>query len=60
MLFAFFPTLYVLLIHIIAVIPGLSLRTNPGLKLANAFGVNGQTLWFRLCCAKHFGCGSPL
>jgi hypothetical protein len=29
-----------------AVIPGLSLRSNPGLKLANAFGVNGATKVF--------------
>jgi hypothetical protein len=58
--FANFQTISALLIQNNRVIPGLSRRTNPGLKLANAFGVNGQTLWFRLCCAKHFGCGSPL
>jgi hypothetical protein len=29
-------------------IPGWSRRSNPGLKLANAFGVNGQTLWLWL------------
>jgi hypothetical protein len=27
-----------------AVVPGLSLRTNPGLKLANAFGVHEKLL----------------
>jgi hypothetical protein len=26
------------------------MRSNPGLKLANAVGVNGHTLWLRLCC----------
>jgi len=25
--------------------PGLSLRSNPGLKLANAFGVKGTDVW---------------
>jgi hypothetical protein len=39
--FANLPTLSALLIPNNAVIPGLSLRSNPGLKLANAFGVNG-------------------
>jgi hypothetical protein len=60
MVFANLPTLSALLIPNNAVNPGLERSENPGLKLANAFGVNGQTLWFRLCCAKHFGCGSPL
>jgi hypothetical protein len=60
MFFSIFQTFSVFFFHNIDFIPGLSRPPNPGLKLANAFGVNGQTLWFRLCCAKHFGCGSPL
>jgi hypothetical protein len=60
MVFANLQPLSALFIHNNGFNPGFSRPTNPGLKLANAFGVNGQTLWFRLCCAKHFGCGSPL
>jgi hypothetical protein len=37
--FANWPTLSAFLIPDNAVFPGLSLRSNPGLKLANAFGV---------------------
>jgi hypothetical protein len=37
--FANLPTLSALLIPDNAVTPGLALRSNPGLKLANAFGV---------------------
>jgi hypothetical protein len=48
MYFAIWPPFSALLIPYIALIPGLSLRSNPGLKLANAFGVNGQTLWLWL------------
>jgi hypothetical protein len=29
---------------VVAVFPGLSLRSNPGLKLANAFGVEFNTI----------------
>jgi hypothetical protein len=57
MVFANLPTLSAFFFPDYAVFPGLSLRSNPGLKLANAFGVNGQTLWLRLCCAVLL-CGS--
>jgi hypothetical protein len=54
--FANWRTLSALLIPNNTLIPGLSLRSNPdGLKLANAFGVDGQTLWLRLCCAASCG-----
>jgi hypothetical protein len=43
------PTLSAVLIPDNALIPGMTLRTNPGLKIANANGVNGQTLLLLLC-----------
>jgi hypothetical protein len=50
MVFANLPTLSAFIPYN-AVIPGLSLRSNPGLNLANAFGVNGQTLWLLRCAS---------